>query len=150
VTKFSFKSSRDSKGDAQDGNWKFGFYMGLLLVAGLAFVGGSAYVRTAHQASTVNRVLTEIGAQFHDMSNTQAEAVRTTLDEWHERVVLENKWGVFARDVGIALLISFVVTLLIERYAREKFDKELRTGIVQATFERIIPDVFLIRSGTTL
>jgi hypothetical protein len=47
----------------------------------------------------------------------------------------------FFRDLGISLILSVLLTWVIELYARNRLQDEIRTGVLEAAYKRIIPPV---------
>lgn len=44
------------------------------------------------------------------------------------------------RDLGIAALVSVIITIVFEFYARNRLETEIRAGVIEATIRRLIPE----------
>jgi len=54
--------------------------------------------------------------------------------------VTEWSWAqTFVRDVGVALIVAFILTLMIEWHARNRLQSEVSEGVIDATLQTIIP-----------
>lgn len=44
------------------------------------------------------------------------------------------------RDLGVASLVSVIITIVVEFYARNRLQAEIRSGVIEATLRRLIPE----------
>lgn len=44
------------------------------------------------------------------------------------------------RDLGIAALVSVIITIVFEFYARNRLEAEIRSGVIESTIRRLIPE----------
>lgn len=115
----------------------------LLFLLGVGLVAIAQWEANNTAQSTNDLVLDQIQHTIPALTRDTAKVVAKALDEWRERVNHEGFRSVLMRDLGIAFIVAVLLTVVIERYARNRLADELRSGIVEATFQRLIhPKVF--------
>jgi hypothetical protein len=117
--------------------------LSLLFVIGVGLVAFAQWEAYNTAQSTNDLVLDQIQHTIPALTRDTAKVVAKALDEWRNRVYHEGFRAVLLRDLGIAFIVAVLLTIVIERYARNRLADELRSGIVEATFQRLIhPKVF--------
>lgn len=119
-----------------------------LVIAVVLLVGGILSFKSAtHFASVVGRdrerIIGDLERIRPGFSVAQADSIRSLMRERDPLLAQETFADALMRDLGIALLVAVILTVAIEYYARSRLQEEIRSGVVEAAFRRLIsPLVF--------
>ncbi len=73
----------------------------------------------------------------------QSDSIRSLLKARDPLLSEETFGDALRRDLGIALIVAVILTVSIEFYARSRLQEEVRSGVIDAAFRRLIsPLVF--------
>jgi hypothetical protein len=86
-----------------------------------------------------NGLLSEIEKIDPAISNHQAVEIKATLKHYGSLLQQESWRDALLRDLGISLFVAVVLTVAMEAYARRRLQDEIRTGVIEAAFQRLIP-----------
>jgi len=114
-----------------------------LIITVAALVGVLLLLRSASHFSEVEG--RDRDKMVHDLEHirpgfsvAEADSVRLVLRARDSRLSEETYWDALSRDLGIALLVAVILTLAIEGYARGRLREEIRSGVLEAAFRRLI------------
>jgi len=119
-----------------------GIYIALVLAAlvvGLTLLYLSALSLSAHEMKSAEGLLSELELIDPAITNHQAVQVRATLKKYGSILQQESWQDALLRDIGIGLFVAVILTIAMEAYARRRLQDEIRTGVIEAAFERLIP-----------
>lgn len=106
---------------------------------GIAFILGTVIHRHAVEGAATERVMEDVLHNAPDLRAVDGSKVRASLEYWQERIQTETIVDVVIRDLGIAMVVAVLLSLLIESYARNRLQDEIRSGVIEAAFKRLIP-----------
>jgi hypothetical protein len=115
------------------------FLVVLVFVAGLALVGFAAQDVNLSRLKSDEEIANNLSAIKPALSAEQAADTRQVIKVAETKDVKESTIDILMRDIGISLLSSAILVLVIEWYARSNMDREIRLGVIEATFKRLIP-----------
>ncbi|GJG85999.1 hypothetical protein tb265_11800 [Gemmatimonadetes bacterium T265] len=118
---------------------RYNFILAAVGVFGLCCVGYAGAHRHVTEEHIGDSVLVEIGHIVPGLLATQQSAIRKTLTDWEGHIQPETFPDLVWRDIGMALCLAVVLSLILEQYARSRLQGEIRSGVIEAAFKRLIP-----------
>lgn len=118
----------------------------LVIVLGALVVGSAMLVWSSmHLASVDTRHRSEFRAAIErvdpDLPIAKVTELEQALEMFTSGLSRETFKDALVRDLGIAFLVAFFLTVVMEWYARTRLQEEVRSGVVEATLKRFIPEV---------
>ncbi len=121
------------------GTYIFWLVMCLVFGLGAFFLFLSATHLSYIETSDWNTLLALLRSISPDLSLTQAETFKAELDSYANILQQESLLSALLRDFGIAAIVAVLLTISIEFYARNRLQDEIRSGVIEAAFKRLIP-----------
>lgn len=109
----------------------------LLGLAGVLWSAGNLAHVTAEQRARLTQVLTTIRP---DIQVEESQRIARAVEESSPTITREALKVVLARDFGIACLIAVALTIGMEMLMRSRLHDEVRTGVLEATYQTVIPE----------
>lgn len=120
------------------------YYITLIFVflgLGGVLILGSAWWDFSSKKNIHAEVIGELRNSVPRLLSKEEGQVVAILEKWEGRWSQENLIRTIIRDFGIALIVAAFLTLAIEIYTKTKLISEVRKGVLEATFQKIIPEV---------
>jgi hypothetical protein len=117
-------------------------YILILILVGLLGTGtvlAAAWHRERVSSAVTDAMLDRIDHAVPGFTARQHVEIRSGLQILEEHLWRETLASVVARDIGIAMDVAVLLTVLMEFYARNRLQDEVRTGVLEAAYRRIIP-----------
>lgn len=113
----------------------------LLMVAliGVVLIGFGVANDGRLDASTTTHIVHDVITIVPALPATDEAKIRSDLQWWQSHIGPETLVDRLLRDVGIAMVVAVLLTLIIESRARMRLQEEVRSGVVEATLRRLIP-----------
>ena len=111
----------------------------LTLIAGISLLYVSSLSLSASEMNSADGLVNELERLDPAMTNHQAVAIKASLKNYGSILEQETWKDALMRDIGIGLFVAVILTLAMEAYARRRLQDEIRTGVIEAAFERLIP-----------
>jgi hypothetical protein len=127
-------------------NWKYRFGLLALMFAGVLLVFGVSFWR--HQSGEKLLILqigqTMAAAGAHPTDDSVAQPTKSLADLVKELITEPNQqygWlGDAVRDLGIALILSVIVTVVIEKNASDRLREHIAHDVLTAAYAKVIPE----------
>jgi hypothetical protein len=119
--------------------WIYGLVLFLIFVAGVGLIVGTALYGHYVAEESTEQILATVDAVGARLSRPGSDSVAASLKFWREHISKESTVIVLLRDFGIAIVIAVLITVIIETKARARLQDELRLGVLEAAYQRLIP-----------
>jgi hypothetical protein len=113
--------------------------MALVGAVGLGLIIASALTHSAIETRGTQEILNRLARMWLDFNVAQSDSIRAELNFWRTHLDTESSRHIAARDIGIAMMVAGILTFVIEMYARSRLQDEIRSGVIEAAFRRLIP-----------
>jgi hypothetical protein len=119
--------------------WRFWRTVAFALVGGL----GLTVISALHLSKVESSQRQAVALMFENVrpgfSVVEMERVSKIVDSFSSALSRETILDALVRDIGIALIVAALITIALEHYARTRLQDEIRTGVIEAAFARLIP-----------
>ena len=125
--------------------------LALVGLIGIGLCGLSGHFDSQIEDFSVNQLLAEI-QKTAALNFEQVSQITAFTEHWKQHLAHASFWTTLIRDVGIAMMLAVILTVVIEFWARQRLQDEIREGVLEATFRRLIPPQIFdeIRNGVLL
>jgi hypothetical protein len=129
----------------------FRLWMLVLMLAGILTVIGAVVWKHEYPESKEKLLILQIGqsmaaAGADPADGSVAQPTKSLADLVAELIMASNQQDVLAgaadiiRDLGIALVISVIATVVIERYATDRLRQHIPHDVLSAAYAKVIPE----------
>lgn len=117
----------------------FFLILALGFIVGAALVAVSAERRATLSEAGFQTLIGSIAAKMPQLTYSQSQDVKSAFRDWMTAAEPESIALIIARDLGIAVVMAVILTLVIELYVRQRLADDIREGVVEAVFQRFVP-----------
>jgi hypothetical protein len=117
------------------------FFLVLILglTLGMVLIATSAERRAALSETGFQTLIGSIAAKMPQLTYSQSQDVRSAFRDWVTASEPESVTLIIGRDLGIAVVMAVILTIVLELYARQRLADDIREGVVEAVFQRFVP-----------